>query len=117
MPVDYTKMFRFGHISIAASGVAANSMMNIMVYYARNIYAVLTDRENMVVLNSATTTMQMTRGQYMLLLAVDKLVKEDAEALALDKRSSVTSKDKKKPIVKQQQVSAAAAAAVVPDVV
>ena len=98
MSVDYTKMFRFGHISIAASGVAANSMMNILVFFARNIYTVLTDRESMVVLNSATTTMQMTRGQYMVLAAMHKLVTEEADTITIEKKILVRESKKSRRI-------------------
>ena len=78
MPIDYTKMFRIGHISISASVVAANCLSNVMLFFVRNITTLLLDRESMVILNSPTTTMLITRGEYEVLKNIDELWREKA---------------------------------------
>jgi hypothetical protein len=78
IPIDNTKMFHFGHIRITVTAIAANCISNVMLFFIRNIITLLMDRESMVILNSPTTTMQITSGEFKVLKNIDELWRNDA---------------------------------------
>jgi hypothetical protein len=73
-------MFTIGNISIAASAVAENCIANLTAFFVRNVTTLLLDRESMVILNSSTATMQMTRDEFDLLQSIDKIWRDEVDS-------------------------------------